>query len=174
MSTQYDDYIVKHVGNVRKGFDWLRENLPHLFAGVNMDTMDYVIDHHDISKYHSEEYAAYDAYFYGKNRSQKVLDDFNKAWLHHIHNNKHHWQHWVLINDDAKEGVDVLDMPFEYIIEMICDWWAFSWIKGDLTEIFSWYKEHNNIKFSDKTRWIVEKILDEMKAKIQELEGEKE
>ena len=22
-------------------------------------------------------------------------------------------------------------MPYPYIIEMICDWWTFSWIKGD-------------------------------------------
>lgn len=174
MSKQYDDYIDQHKANVKKGFEWLHANLPQLFSGVNMDEMVFVIEHHDISKYHSEEYDAYDKYFYGKNRSKKVLEDFDKAWLHHIHHNKHHWQHWVLIEDDAKEGVKPLDMPYVYIIEMICDWWAFSWMKGDLTEIFSWYAEHNNIKFSKNTRATVENILNWMKVKIKELEGDKE
>lgn len=174
MSKQYDEYIDQHKANVKKGFEWLHVNLPHLFSGVNMDEMVYIIEHHDITKYHSEEYDAYDAYFYGKNHSKKVLEDFDKAWLHHIHSNEHHWQHWVLIEDDAKEGVKVLDMPYVYIIEMICDWWAFSWMKGDLTEIFSWYAEHNNIKFSNNTRATVENILNWMKVKIKELEGDKE
>nr|DAE02562.1 MAG TPA: hypothetical protein [Siphoviridae sp. ctmYS12] len=30
-----------------------------------------------------------------------------------------------------------MDMPYNYIIEMICDWWAFSWNKGNLQEIFN-------------------------------------
>ena len=172
MSKQYDEYIEKHVANVKKGFEWLRENLPHLFSGVNMDEMSDIIRAHDISKYTIEEYDAYDAYFYGKKHTKKVLEDFDKAWLHHIHHNKHHWQHWILVEDDAKDGMKILDMPYVHVIEMICDWWAFSWMKGELNEIFSWYAEHNNIKFSEKTRAIVERILDQMKEKIKELEGE--
>ena len=35
-------------------------------------------------------------------------------------------------------------MPSIYILEMVCDWWSFSWAKGDLTEIFKWYDEHKD------------------------------
>lgn len=90
----------------------------------------------------------------------------------HIHRNPHHWQHWVLIHDD--EPAEYLDMPYEYIIEMICDWWSFSHKVGKLTEIFDWYKKHKDMQLSDKTRKTVEDILDKIKNKIEELEKEAE
>ena len=84
---------------------------------------------HDESKNDPDEYNAYDDYFYGKNRSYGVVMAFKQAWLEHIHRSPHHWQHWVLINDEPEEGEVILEMPYEYIIEMICDWWSFSWKK---------------------------------------------
>ena len=60
-----------------------------------------------------------------------------------------------------------MDMPYNYVIEMICDWWAFSWMKGDLTEIFKWYDEHKEyMKLNDKTRETVEYILDKISEKV--------
>lgn len=118
---------------------------------------------HDASKSKPDEYEAYDAYFYGGNRSYAVVQAFQRAWLLHIHRNPHHWQHWVLINDDPGEGEVLLEMPYNYIIEMICDWWAFSWAEGNLSEIFSWYDEHKDyIKLNPKTRETVEDILWEL------------
>ena len=62
-----------------------------------------------------------------------------------------------------------MDMPYNYIIEMICDWWAFSWSNGNLYEIFGWYEEHKNyIKLSDKTRLTVELILTDIKEKLED------
>ena len=59
-------------------------------------------------------------------------------------------------------------MPYNYIVEMICDWWSFSWNSGDLYEIFNWYNEHKNyIKLSDKTRKTVEDILSKIKEKLE-------
>ncbi len=114
-----------------------------------------------------DEYEAYDAYFYGGNRSHAIVEAFNRAWLLHIHRNPHHWQHWVLINDDPDEGEVLLEMPYNYIIEMICDWWAFSWEKGDLSEIFSWYDDHQAyIKLHPKTRATVEDILWELRGRL--------
>ena len=73
----------------------------------------------------------------------------------------------MLNNDDPDEGEVVLEMPFNYIIEMICDWWAFSWQKGDLSEIFSWYDDHQAyIKLHPKTRQIVEDILWELRDRL--------
>lgn len=172
MSYQYDAYLQQHKGNVTRGLQWIELYLPELLKpGYNYDwQIDFA---HDQSKTTPEEYDAYDAYFYGGNRSYQVVQNFRKAWLSHIHNNPHHWQHWVLHNDDPGEGMVVLDMPYNYIIEMICDWWAFSWTKGNLYEIFSWYAEHKDyMKLSEKTRRTVESILVEIKKTLdKELTG---
>lgn len=165
MSWQYDNYLEQHKSNVFKGFQWIQENLPEL---IENDGVAWQMEFgHDHSKNEPDEYKAYDAYFYGGNRSYHVVQEFNKAWLLHIHRNPHHWQHWVLINDNPDEGEIILDMPYDYILEMICDWWAFSWNKGDLHEIFSWYDEHKDyMKLSKDTRKTVEDILDKIKSKL--------
>ena len=115
----------------------------------------------------------YDAYFYGNNRSYEVVQRYQRAWLLHIHRNPHHWQHWILIHDDMEDGEleTVLEMPYDYIIEMICDWWSFSWQSGNLYEIFKWYEEHSKyIKLAQTTKITVEYILDNMKKKLQALQ----
>lgn len=82
------------------------------------------------------------------------------------------WQYWVLINDEPKEGTILIEMPYPYIIEMIGDWWAFSWIKGDLSEMFAWYKDHADyIKLHNNTRSIVEEILEMIRTKLTEVEN---
>ena len=166
MSAQYDLYLQQHRNNVYKGFQWIQENLPELLVdGVAWQT-EFA---HDTSKNESDEYEAYDRYFYGNNKSYQVVQEYRRAWLLHIHRNLHHWQHWVLINDDPKEGEIALDIPYNYILEMICDWWAFSWQKDNLNEIFNWYDEHKAyIKMSPKTRKSVDNILEKMKEKLSE------
>lgn len=166
MSHQYDLYLEKHKANVKKGHDWLQTNMPWLFEGQPSAAWQTEFEH-DASKLNPDEYKAYDAYFYGGNRSYAVVQAFQYAWLLHIHRNPHHWQHWVLINDDPDEGEVLLEMPYNYIIEMICDWWAFSWEKGNLGEIFSWYDEHKDyIKLHPKTRQTVEDILWDLRGRL--------
>lgn len=166
MSAQYDLYLQQHKANVQKGLDWIHENLPELLVdGIDWQTG----FEHDASKSNTDEYDAYDRYFYGGNKSFKVVQDFKKAWLLHIHRNPHHWQYWVLINDDPEEGMVVLDMPYNYILEMICDWWAFSWQKKNLFEMFDWYEQRKEyMKLSNKTRKTVDDILKKMKEKLME------
>jgi hypothetical protein len=166
MSVQYDNYLTEHKENVAKGFRWLQENIPEVIE----DGFEWQICfNHDASKTDPEEYDAYDAYFYGNNRSYEIVQNFKKAWLRHIHNNPHHWQHWILINDEPKEGMVIIDMPYIYVVEMICDWWAFSWKKGDLNEIFGWYEDRKDyMKLSANTRRSVEYILGKMKDKLEE------
>lgn len=166
MSREYDEYLEQHRANVLRGFKWFEENLPDIFPpNIYAKAVQQVEMEHDKSKDDPEEYDAYDAYFYGKQRSQKIIDDFNRAWLRHIHLNPHHWQHWVLIHDDEPE--EVLPMPMEYIIEMICDWWSFSWKTGKLTEIFDWYEKHKDMKLNPETRKTVEDIFAKMKQKLE-------
>ena len=167
MSVKYSKYLTQHTGNVLKGYEWIRENIPEIMETLGMDIECQIRHHHDSSKYLPAEYNAYDQYFYGGEKTEEVKKNFNLAWLHHIHNNPHHWQHWVLINDEPGEGMVILDMPYNYIVEMICDWWAFSWAKGNLHEIFSWYDKHKEyMKLSDNTRKSVEDILDKIKTKF--------
>ncbi len=170
MSNEYDLYLQEHRANVKKGLIWFRENLPEVLkpAGNYSDLSWQIEMAHDLSKDDLEEYGPYDRYFYGKNRSYEVVNDFRYAWLRHIHLNPHHWQHWVLINDDPDECEIIMDMPYNYIVEMICDWWAFSWKAENLIEIFKWYDEHKDyIKLSDKTRGVVEDILQKMREIIE-------
>lgn len=170
MSIEYDQYLARHRANVKRGFDWLCENLPDLveptrYAGWHTEFG------HDQSKNEIDEYEAYDAYFYGNNRSYAVMQNYQRAWLLHIHRNPHHWQHWILINDDPKEGEIILEMPYDYIVEMICDWWAFSWASGDLREIFHWYDKHSSyMKLAPKTRKTVDDILAKINTKLEELD----
>lgn len=170
MSREYDIYIQEHKDNVKKGYEWMLTHIPEKLPTGLMSALDNILSH-DASKYDDDEYKAYDAYFYGGNRSYQVCEDFNRAWLMHIHCNPHHWQHFVLINDNPKEGEIILDMPINYIIEMICDWWAFSWAKGNLYEIFNWYNEHKDyIKLSKKTRKTVEDILEAIKSELDKVD----
>lgn len=168
MSIEYDNYLKQHRENVHKGYVWIKDNLPDILKGTR--NLDWQIQYaHDKSKDDEAEYEAYDRYFYGGNRSYSVVQDFRRAWLRHIHQNRHHWQHWILINDDPNEGEILMDMPINDIIEMICDWWAFSWAKGNLYEIFSWYDVHKDyMKLSEYTRKRVEDILAQIKTKLDE------
>lgn len=169
MSIQYDEYLQQHKDAVYKGFLWMKENIPEIFKTDEIiSKIDYNIKFgHDSSKENPDEYKAYDAYFYGKNRSAQVVEDFNYAWLKHIQRNPHHWQHWILHKDDPNEQTECLEMPYEYIVEMICDWWSFSWNKGDLWEIFKWYDERkNHIMLNDITRNKLEAILSAMNDKL--------
>ena len=104
------------------------------------------------------------------NKSYEVEEAYKKAWLLHLHRNPHHWQYWILINDDPKEGTILLDMPDNYILEMICDWWAFSWKSGNLDEIFKWYEEHGPyMKLSIRTRQKVEDAFSLIKQKLEDM-----
>jgi hypothetical protein len=158
MNSEYSKYIIEHVENVKKAYNWLVEKeivSNQLITQMNL---------HDVSKWSREEFDAYDNYFYGK-KTERVKTEFNYAWLHHIHNNPHHWQHWVLVNDE--DGTKALEMPQEYVVEMICDWWSFSHKTDNLYEIFEWYNSHKkNMILHDKTKRLVEELLDRIKEEL--------
>lgn len=167
MSYAYAAYLQLHRNDVLTGYHWLQEHLPDTAALVDYNKL----WDHDNSKRSKEEFEAYDAYFYGGNRSFRVVNDFNRAWLHHIHANPHHWQHWVLFEDDPSSGTPykALEMPQDDALEMVLDWWSFSWAKGNLLDIFSWYDSHKDIiKLHPKTRSFVEATLQQIREKLEE------
>jgi hypothetical protein len=164
MSKQYDRYLVEHIHAVQKAMNWMLNNIESLEeeTGYNKSEFVYVASVHDMSKRGPHEYSAYDDYFYG----ERDEDAFNRAWLHHIHNNPHHWQHWVLINDDG--SLLALEMPKLYALEMIADWWSFSWRSGNLSEVFDWYEKHKGVMvLHPNTREFVEGVLGEIKEKLE-------
>ena len=165
MSKEYDKYLQEHIGAVQEAAQWMVDNLPSATELSNYGRVKFLnlTKEHDESKFTEEEYFAYDAYFYGTPDE----DEFNLAWLHHIHNNPHHWQHWILVNGYGKFGdpgvVTALEMPKVYALEMVADWWSFSWRSGNLTEVFDWYERHkDSIVLHPNTREYVEHVLFEI------------
>ena len=165
MSIVYDRYLKQHKNNVYEACKWMMNNLPKdIFPEELQSQVEYQCQYnHDKSKDSSEEYEAYDQHFYG-NRSYENEKNFLYAWNHHIHNNPHHWQYWVLINDDKDEGEKLLEIPDNYIFEMICDWWSFSWNSGNLYEIFDWYEKGKDYrKINENSLKKIETILNTIK-----------
>lgn len=183
---EYNQYLTEHIANVKRGYEFLREHLPevldeHNYVGEDFyyGELDEIIENHDSSKYRrcpnadsyyelTCEYDPYVQYFYGTSKTPDIEEAFDRAWLAHTHANPHHWQHWVLHRDDGE--TTIIDMPYVFIIEMLTDWWSFSWKAENLYEIFNWYEEHKeSMILSDKTQKTVESILDKLHDKLEEV-----
>lgn len=136
---QYLSYVIRHKWYVLKecfsyGLFW---------RGVK----------HDWSKFLPSEWFPYVHHFYGsENRAEKIKRDetgyykptgvskvFDRAWLHHIHYNDHHWQHWLLVQDEDEDKI--LQMPTNALWEMVCDWRGAGRAQGH-SDIIPWYKKH--------------------------------
>ena len=94
------------------------------------------------------------------NEADRVAQQFDKAWLHHIHMNPHHWQHFVLSQDDGE--VKCLEMPAHFAREMVSDWIGAGVAQGktDKTSVLVWYEKNKQfIKLHDRTRELVESLI---------------
>ena len=83
---------------------------------------------HDLSKFSPAEFGAYARHFYDEKGAQKPIEDhtdlkFDLAWLQHIHQNPHHWQYWILLEDNGP--TKVLPMSDLARKEMLADWLSF-------------------------------------------------
>lgn len=157
---RYDDYIRKHKSNIRKAYYWLVENTPRVFNN-DKDLITLVgdlVNKHDDSKFNNSEFEGYKLKFrYGANVLDEQQLEYQYALNKHYKNNKHHWEYWII--PSPNENI-VLDMPIEYILEMICDWFSFSIEEDELRLIFDWYdKNRYRMQLSDNTREKVEDIL---------------
>lgn len=129
---------------------------------------------HDWSKFRPSEFIPYARYFYGDYPEAphiwrvlpgysgpttfSVENGFDVAWLHHQRRNKHHWQYWILIQDDDKDKT--LAMPPKYCKEMLADWRGAGRAYGN-PDTRSWYCEHySKIQLNPRTReWIDSRLL---------------
>lgn len=119
---------------------------------------------HDLSKFLPCEFFPYMRYFYGKDKKSpeekiQIEKNFNLAWLKHQKGNKHHWQYWILLCDNGKEIP--LEMPRNYIKEMICDWRGAGKAINGKDDIKEWYKNNKTkMQLETNTRAIVEVMLE--------------
>jgi hypothetical protein len=138
---------------------------------------------HDLSKFGLAEWGPYVDKFYGGPYPERNYGDirahfgdtctqpwvdrrFDEAWLHHQRHNPHHWQHWVLREDDGE--TKCLEMPRKYMLEMIADWWGAGraihgepdGIYAEYFELRKWYlANRDKIQLHDRTRFEVERIM---------------
>ena len=84
------------------------------------------------------------------------------AWLHHKGRNKHHYEYWI----DRVDGKLVYHkVPFEYVIEMVCDWLAACrTYTGDNKDVFKreydWWRGHSdNVELHKDTKKLVSILL---------------
>ncbi len=88
-------------------------------------------------------------------------DAFDAAWLFHQHRNRHHWQHWILHNDDG--STRLLPMPELDMLELLCDWYGAGWaITGEhgWPNVAAWYtKEQGKLRLDEGTRERIERFL---------------
>ena len=158
---QYEEYLQTHVQGVHEVYtDVLRPVLEE--EGISEDILskiDYLIDHHDDSKRSPEEWSAYRDHFYDPENNPRSHDlKFNLAWNHHQKSNPHHWNYWVLINDVDDPQVEALEMPFEYVIEMLCDWQSAGHHYGNTA--YDWYqKQKSKMILHDNTRKLIERYI---------------
>jgi len=130
---------------------------------------------HDCSKFLPSEWFAYASYFYGpkaeehwKTRKegsgyykpyQTGDQKFDFCWLLHQKRNDHHWQWWVLPEDEG--GVFALPMKEAAWKELIADWRGASRAQGYGDNTIAWYKEHKNkMQLHKDTRLKIEKELE--------------
>lgn len=83
---------------------------------------------HDLSKYHPVEFLAGVKYYQGYRspiNAEKEVKGYSLGWLHHKGKNKHHWEYWLdnanANRNDAIHGIIAIEMPKEYVVEMVCD-----------------------------------------------------
>jgi uncharacterized protein DUF5662 len=126
---------------------------------------------HDWSKFLPCEWIPYANFFYGPKPDAKEPDDwkywapiddlrarFDRAWLHHQHFNPHHWQHWVLRNDDG--STVYLHIPENFVREMVADWCGAGRAITGKWEVRKWYtKNQERILLHPRARDIVEALV---------------
>lgn len=87
---------------------------------------------HDLSKYTPSEFSA-GVRFYQGYRSpidrEKEVKGYSFGWLHHKGRNPHHWEFWT-DRDRTTPTLIVYPMPFNYVLESVCDKIAASKIYG--------------------------------------------
>ena len=126
---------------------------------------------HDISKFRPSEWFPYARHFHNADGSKRDARDktgyykptdtgdkaFDFAWLLHQKRNRHHWQWWILPEDEG--GVNILEIPTRYVDEMLCDWIGAGRAQGveEWWDPTPWYEKNKaKMQLHEDTRDFVE------------------
>lgn len=115
---------------------------------------------HDASKFLPSEWKPYVKCFYAPDGSKRYNEtpEFNAAWCAHQRRNLHHWQAWLLKEDEG--GMFPIPMPMKYIREMVADWVGAGIAITGSNNVCGWYgKNWHKMKLHPVTRAKVEKLL---------------
>lgn len=126
---------------------------------------------HDWSKFLPSEWFSYVHTFYNSDGSKRdirdkdgnydpanINDQFDYAWLHHQHCNKHHWQYWMLVQDEDEDKL--LPMLDKYRREMLADWRGAGRVITGKRETLKWYqKSKEKMQLHPETRQWIERQL---------------
>lgn len=148
----------------------LKEHIAYVQeAGERIGVNPFQLASHDASKWLSIEFDAYAKYFCSdKNESpvdaQSVSDEFARAWLHHIHNNPHHWQYWIFPDNYSPKNSSlengVMEMPKNYALEMVADWMGAGRTYTGSWDMTDWFvKNAPRIRVHSKTAFYLESVL---------------
>jgi hypothetical protein len=127
---------------------------------------------HDWHKFLPSEWFPYTEFFYGK-KAKPVRDNtgyykptdtgdtsFDFAWLLHQKRADHHYQWWLLPEDDG--GMKILPMSPKARLEMTCDWCGASKAQGHggWSGVKTWYeKNKHKMRFAPETKDWIESCL---------------
>ncbi len=79
---------------------------------------------HDLSKYLPTEFLVGARYFQGDrspNNAEREEKGYSSAWLHHKGRNRHHYEYWLDYSTRVRGGVIPVEMPPQYVAEMLMD-----------------------------------------------------
>ena len=118
---------------------------------------------HDWHKFLPGEWLPYARYFYNLDGTPKPTETgdpaFDFAWLLHQKRGRHHWQWWILPEDEG--GIKILPMGEKDRLEMLADWRGAGKAQGT-PDTKLWYKA-NNQKMQlhpDTRRWLEGMLAD--------------
>ena len=156
----YLSYIVRHKWFV--AIECCRLNIP--WRGII----------HDLSKFRLDEFVPYARYFYNRDGTAiQRRDDtgyykptntgdqaFDFAWLLHQKRNRHHWQWWVLPEDEGR--VKILEMSDVARREMLADWRGAGRAQGTpYTAVWYQVNKHKMCLGPETRQWIEERLDDD-------------
>lgn len=149
-----EDYwrsLIEHIGFVRE-------------AGLQLGVAPSQLFIHDQSKFGEDEFAEYARQFKGKADNP---DGFARAWLHHLHVNPHHWEHWMFPDGYIPKGgtieAGVMEMPREFVLEMIADWVGASRGHTGSWNMADWLaKNIGKVRLHSKSAAYAREILDSL------------
>lgn len=166
---KYSEYIRNHIKSVMEAYhtaeDAFKEVFPEVYSNESQQRLlMFNLRDHDMSKFDYKEFWPYLSKFFPYEGmtadSNTVENNFNIAWLHHVHNNEHHPAHWALAENNI---IEIFDMPDIYIIEMLCDWMAMSKYYNSTTLEYWNSPSAQKLPMSIRTISKVDKFMDWMR-----------